>query len=166
MRRERIDHTLQPTALIHEAYLRLVETSVDWQSRAHFIGVAAKAMRRILVDHARAHLANRRGGEYQRVEWNETIGAPVSRAADLIDLDEVLGRLEKLKPRQAKVVELRYIGGLSFEEVASVMDLTPRTIKRDWALARIWLYNELRRREPEGSSNLSEPRKDPKIRTY
>jgi RNA polymerase sigma-70 factor (ECF subfamily) len=143
MRRERPNHTLQPTALINEAYLRLAQAPIDWQSRAHFIGLAANAMRRILVDHARAHMAAARGGDFQQVEWTESHGLPAERSSELIALDEALDRLEKLNPRQAKIVELRYIGGLSFEEVGAVLDLSPRTAKRDWALARLWLFKEI-----------------------
>jgi RNA polymerase sigma-70 factor, ECF subfamily len=143
MRHERPNHTLQPTALINEAYLRLAQAPIDWQNRAHFIGVAANAMRRILVDHARAHMAAARGGEYQQVEWADSFGLPAERSQELIALDDALQELEKLNPRQAKIVELRYIGGLSFEEVASVLDLSTRTAKRDWALARLWLFKQI-----------------------
>jgi RNA polymerase sigma factor (TIGR02999 family) len=140
MRRERLNHTLQPTALINEAYMRLAQAPIDWQSRAHFIGVAANAMRRVLVDHARAHMAAARGGEFQQVEWAESFGMPAERSRELIALDEALHQLEKLNPRQAKIIELRYIGGLSFEEVGAVLRLSARTAKRDWALARLWLF--------------------------
>jgi len=143
MRRERPNHTLQPTALINEAYMRLAQAPIDWQSRAHFIGVAANAMRRILVDHARAHMAAARGGDFRQVEWTETFGLPAERSRELIALDEALDQLEKLNPRHAKIIELRYIGGLSFEEVGAVLDLSPRTAKRDWALARLWLFKEI-----------------------
>jgi RNA polymerase sigma factor (TIGR02999 family) len=105
-------------------------------------------MRRILVDHARAHLAAARGGEFRKVEWNEALGIPAERATELIYLDEALERLEEINPRQARIVELRYIGGLSFEEVAAALELSSRTIKRDWSLARIWLFRELRHAEP------------------
>ena len=149
MRRERPNHTLQPTALINEAYMRLAQASVDWQNRAHFIGVAATAMRRILVDHARAHMAAARGGEFRQVEWTEAFGFPTERSRELIALDEALERLEKLNPRQAKIVELRYIGGLSFEEVGAVLDLSPRTAKRDWTLARLWLFKQIGGGDPE-----------------
>ena len=146
MRRERPNHTLQPTALIHEAYLRLADASIDWQSRAHFIGVAANAMRRILVDYARAHMAAARGGHMQQVEWNEAFGLPAERSHELISLDDALQRLEKLHPRQAKVVELRYIGGLTFDEIGTVLDVDPRTAKRDWAVARLWLFRAVSER--------------------
>jgi RNA polymerase sigma-70 factor, ECF subfamily len=144
MRRERVNHTLQPTALINEAYMRLADASIDWESRAHFIQIAATAMRRILVDHARAHLAEVRGGNLQRVEWDEAIlGIPTGRSPELIALDDALQRLETINARQAKIVELRYIGGLSFEEIGSVLQISPRTAKRAWAVARLWLFNEI-----------------------
>jgi RNA polymerase sigma-70 factor, ECF subfamily len=143
MRRERPSHTLQPTALINEAYMRLAQAPIDWQSRAHFIGVAANAMRRILVDHARAHMAAARGGDLRQVEWEETFGLPVERSQELVALDEALQQLEKLNPRQAKTIELHFIGGLSFEEIGAVLDLSPRTAKRDWALARLWLFKQM-----------------------
>jgi RNA polymerase sigma factor (TIGR02999 family) len=143
MRRERPNHTLQPTALINEAYMRLAQAPIDWQNRAHFIGVAANAMRRILVDHARAHMAAARGGEFQQVEWTESLGLPAERSRELVALDEALHQLEKLNPRQAKIIELRYIGGLSFEEAAAVLEISPRTAKRDWALARLWLFKRI-----------------------
>ena len=151
MRRERPNHTLQPTALINEAYMRLAQASVDWQNRAHFIGVAATAMRRILVDHARAHMAAVRGGEFQQVEWTEALGLPAERSEELIALDEALHQLEKLDARQAKLIELRYIGGLSFEEAADVLEISPRTAKRDWAMARLWLFRVMKRKTGEMS---------------
>ena len=143
MRRERPNHTLQPTALINEAYMGLANATIDWQNRAHFIGVAANAMRRILVDHARAHMAAARGGEFHQVEWTESLGLPAERSRELIALDDALQQLEKLNPRQARIIELHYIGGLSFEEVGAVMDLSTRTAKRDWALARLWLFKQI-----------------------
>jgi RNA polymerase sigma factor (TIGR02999 family) len=148
MRGERGDHTLQPTALINEVYIRMMKCPIDWQNRSHFVAIAARAMRRILVDHARAHLAAARGGEFRKVEWNEALGVPAERATELIYLDEALERLEEINPRQARIVELRYIGGLSFEEVAATLELSSRTVKRDWSLARIWLFKELRHAEP------------------
>jgi RNA polymerase sigma factor (TIGR02999 family) len=143
MRRERQNHTLQPTALINEAYVRLAQASIDWQNRAHFIGVAANAMRRILVDHARARVAAVRGGGVHITEWNDNLAFTPEKSAELLALDEALDRLEKINPRQAKVVELRYIGGLSFEEIAEVLALSPRTAKRDWAVARVWLFKAI-----------------------
>lgn len=153
MRRERANHTLQPTALINEAYLRLADASIDWESRAHFIQIAATAMRRILVDHARAHLAAVRGGNMQQVEWDEALGIPAERSPGLIALDDALQRLETINARQAKVVELRYIGGLSFEEIGSVLEISPRTAKRDWAMARLWLFREISPPSPSTSDS-------------
>jgi RNA polymerase sigma factor (TIGR02999 family) len=143
MRRERPGHTLQPTALINEAYLHLADASIDWQSRAHFIAVAATAMRRILVDHARAHAAAVRGGDLRRVDWEDALGISAERSAELIALDQALDRLAKANPRQARIVELHYIGGLSFDEIGAVLGLSARTIKRDWAVARVWLFKHL-----------------------
>jgi RNA polymerase sigma-70 factor (ECF subfamily) len=143
MRRERPGHTLQPTALINEAYVRLAGNDVDWQSREHFLGVAANVMRRVLVDHARAHQAEMRGGRLQRVELEEQLAISRERSAEVIALDEALDDLEKMNPRQARVVELRYFSGLSFEEIAAVLKIAPRSVKRDWALARIWLFKKM-----------------------
>jgi RNA polymerase sigma-70 factor (ECF subfamily) len=143
MRRERRDHTLQPTALINEAYLRLAGDDVDWQNREHFIGTAAHVMRRVLVDYARAHKAERRGGGLKRVEFDEGVAISVDRSNELLSLDEALDRLMQLNPRQARVVELRYFGGLSVEQIASILAIAPRSVKRDWALARIWLFQQL-----------------------
>jgi len=142
MRRERPDHTLQPTALINEAYLRLAKEDIDWQNREHFIGVAANVMRRVLVDCARAHKAQIRGGGMQRVEFDEALAMAVERPDEVLAVDEALGRLSALNPRQARVVELRYFAGLSVEQIAGVLSIAPRSVKRDWALARIWLFKE------------------------
>ena len=131
------------------SYMRLANAPIDWQNRAHFIGVAANAMRRILVDHARAHMAAARGGEFRQVEWDEAIGLPAERSRELVALDDALQQLEKLNPRQAKIIELRYIGGLSFEEAGVVLDISPRTAKRDWTLARLWLFKEIKREPSE-----------------
>lgn len=144
MRRERQDHTLQPTALINEAYLRLAGEDLDWQNREHFFGVAAHVMRRVLVDYARAHKAQRRGGDLKRVELEEGLAISDERTEEMLALDEALNRLTEVNPRQAKVVELRYFGGLSVEQIAAVLEIATRSVKRDWALARIWLFNELR----------------------
>lgn len=153
MRRERPDHTLQPTALINEAYLRLVREDVDWNSRAHFIGLAAHVMRRVLVDHARAHRAEQRGGSLKRVELDEQIAVAPEKMEDLLELDEALGRLHEVSSRQARVVELRYFGGLSIEQIGAVLGIAPRSVKRDWALARIWLFRELRPNELKTRKN-------------
>jgi RNA polymerase sigma-70 factor (ECF subfamily) len=144
MRRERPDHTLQATALINEAYLRLVGEDIDWNSRSHFIGLAAHVMRRVLVDYARAHNAEQRGGALQRVEMQDELAISPERLDEVEHLDEALKKLEKENPRQARVVELRYFGGLSVEEIGALLQIAPRSVKRDWALARIWLFRELR----------------------
>lgn len=143
MRRERKDHTLQPTALINEAYLHLAQDSVDWQSRAHFIGVAANVMRRLLVDHARARNAEMRMGGKERVELDEGVLMSEERSAELLALHEALTNLEKVNPRQAQVVELRYFGGFSVEEIGELLNVSPRSVKRDWSLARIWLFKSM-----------------------
>jgi RNA polymerase sigma factor (TIGR02999 family) len=143
MRRERPDHTLQPTALINEAYLRLAQDSVDWQSRQHFIGVAANVMRRLLVDHARARNAEARAGGLQRVELEEGLMVSSERSGEVLALHDALTRLEAVDPQQAKVVELRYFGGLSVEEIGALLEISPRTVKRHWALARIWLLKQM-----------------------
>jgi RNA polymerase sigma-70 factor, ECF subfamily len=153
MRRERPDHTLQATALINEAYLRLVHEDVDWNSRAHFIGVAAQVMRRVLVDYARAHTAEQRGGGLKRVEMQEELAISPEQLDEVAQLDEALQRLEKQNPRQARVVELRYFGGLSVEQIGSLLAIAPRSVKRDWSLARIWLFRELR---PEATESQAE----------
>jgi RNA polymerase sigma-70 factor (ECF subfamily) len=144
MRRERPDHTLQATALINEAYLKLVGEDIDWNSRAHFIGLAANVMRRVLVDYARAHNAEQRGGGLQRVEMQDELAISAAQLDEVEHLDEALKKLEKENPRQARVVELRYFGGLSVEQIGAVLQIAPRSVKRDWALARIWLFRQLR----------------------
>ncbi len=144
MRRERPDHTLQATALINEAYLKLVGEDIDWNSRAHFIGLAANVMRRVLVDYARAHNAEQRGGGLQRVEMQDELAISAAQLDEVEHLDEALKKLEKENPRQARVVELRYFGGLSVEQIGALLEIAPRSVKRDWALARIWLFRELR----------------------
>jgi RNA polymerase sigma-70 factor (ECF subfamily) len=144
MRRERPDHTLQATALINEAYMRLVGEDIDWNSRAHFIGLAANVMRRVLVDYARAHNAEQRGGGLQRVEMQDELAISAEQLDEVEHLDEALKKLEKENPRQARVVELRYFGGLSVEQIGALLQIAPRSVKRDWALARIWLFRELR----------------------
>lgn len=144
MRRERPDHTLQATALVHEAYVKLVEQqSVNWQSRAHFFGVAAQLMRRILIDHARGYLRQKRGGEFKKVSLNDAFIFSPEQSSELLAVDESLKRLAELDERQAKVVELRFFGGLSVEETAEVLHVSPDTVKRDWRLAKLWLLHEL-----------------------
>ncbi len=146
MRRERPDHTLQPTALVNEVYMRLVQQrDIDWQSRAHFFGVAAGTMRRILVDHARAHRAQRRGGGAQKLELKESIVFTEAQSDDLIALDEALNRLQTWDPRQSRIVDMLFFGGLTQEEAAEVLGVSVRTVKRDWSVARAWLHGEMGR---------------------
>jgi RNA polymerase sigma-70 factor (ECF subfamily) len=147
MRRERADHTLQATALVHEAFLKLVEQrAVNWQSRAHFFGVAAQLMRRILIDHARGHLRQKRGGEHKKVSLDEAFIFSEQQSAELLAVDESLTRLSKLDQRQGRVVELRFFGGLSVGEAAEVLGISPKTVKRDWSIAKAWLYADLKER--------------------
>jgi RNA polymerase sigma factor (TIGR02999 family) len=143
MRNERPDHTLQPTALINEAYLRLAREDTEWNSREHFIGIAANVMRRVLVDYARAHKAEHRGGGLKRVEMQDDLVISPEKLDEVTALDTALINLESQNPRQGKVVELRYFGGLSVEQIASLLGVSPRSVKRDWSLARIWLFREL-----------------------
>jgi len=147
MGRERAGHTLQTTALINETYLRLVGArDVHWQNRAHFYAVSAGAMRRILVDFARARKNLKRGGGARPVPLDEQVLAGLTRSADLLALDEALERLAALSPRQGRVVELRYFGGMTEQEVAEVLHVSSRTVRSDWQLARAWLHRELGRR--------------------
>jgi RNA polymerase sigma factor (TIGR02999 family) len=144
LRRERPDHTLQPTALVHEAYLRLVDqTRVNWQNRAHFFGVAAQIMRRLLVDHARRPNAEKRGQNFQKISLDENVDRAVERSTRMIALDDALKALAELDEQKARVVELRYFGGLSIEETARVMGVTPTTIKRHWRFAKAWLHGAM-----------------------
>ncbi len=143
---ERANHTLQPTALVHEAYMKLVDqTRVDWQGRSHFFAVAAQAMRRILVDHARSRQRDKRGGGRARVVLDEAVALSPQKDEDVLALDECLERLAALDARQAKVVELRFFGGLSVEEVAEALGVSKRTVEGDWTFARAWLSRELRK---------------------
>lgn len=146
MRREAVDHTLQPTALVHEAYLRLIDQRrVQWKNRAQFFGVAAQLMRRILVDHARGRDAAKRGGGVATITL-EDADAAAEQANDVVDvlaLHDAIEKLAALDPDQARVVELRYFGGMSIEETAEVLEISPATVKREWAVARAWLKREL-----------------------
>jgi len=147
LRRERPDHTLQATALVNEAYIRLIDQrDVQWQNRAHFFGIAAQIMRRILVDHARMQKAGRRGSGVNPVVLDEALEVASDQHLDFVALADALNALAELDPRQAKIVELRYFGGLSIEETAEVVQLSPATVKREWAGARTWLRRELERR--------------------
>ena len=152
MRRERPDHTLQATALINEAYLRLAHDETDWNSREHFIGVAANVMRKVLVDYARAHKSEQRGGRLQKIELQEGLAISPEKLDEVECLDDALKLLEKHDARQARIVELRYFGGLSVEQVATVVGMSPRSVKRDWSLARIWLFRQL-----QGTDRTSSP---------
>jgi RNA polymerase sigma factor (TIGR02999 family) len=144
MARERTDHTLQTTALVNEAYVRLVDArQVTWHDRAHFFAVCARAMRRILVDHARSRGYVKRGGGKLRVQFDEAFGMAWSADSNLLELDEALDRLSILDPRKARVIEMRFFGGLSVEETAEALGISPETVMRDWKLARAWLYREL-----------------------
>ena len=153
--KERSDHTLQSTALVHEAFLRLVDQRLaDWQNRAQFFGLAAQAMRRILVDHARSRLSAKRGSAAPRVaiEMVEPAAVPSEvNPVDAIGLDRALTKLEGIDPGQAHLVELRFFGGLTVEETAHVLTLSPATVKREWTLARAWLYRELAGQSLEGT---------------
>ena len=149
LRRERPDHTLQPTALVNEAYLRLVEEkNVNWHSKSHFFGVSAKLMRRILVDHARGHLAEKRGSGMPKVGLTEAIAMSKEQPADLLALDESLTRLAELDPQQGRIVELRVFAGLTVEETAQLLKISPATVKRDWAVAKAWLLRDVHNAEP------------------
>jgi RNA polymerase sigma factor (TIGR02999 family) len=144
LRKERPDHTLNATALVHEAYLKLVDQKkVNWQNRAHFFGIASLAMRRILINYAQMHIAEKRGGNNILVTFDDSATPRETRAEELIVLDEALKRLEQLNERQAKVVEYRFFGGLTQEEIAAVLDISVPTVRRDWRLARAWLSREL-----------------------
>jgi RNA polymerase sigma-70 factor, ECF subfamily len=157
MRRERPDHTLQATALVHEAFLRLTEQrDVSWQGKAHFFGVAAQLMRRILIDHARSRLRVKRGAGGQKISLDEGLLLTEARSAELLAVNDSLDRLAKLDPRQARIVELRFFGGLSVEETAEVVGVSPKTVKRDWNVARAWLYEDLRSADGNDSRQLAE----------
>lgn len=144
LRRERPGHTLQPTALVHEAYMRLVDqTQVNWQNRAHFFGVAAQLMRRILVDHARRHQAEKRGGFRQKLTLDEAVDYSQTRDVDLVKLDDALTALAKFDARQSRIVELRFFGGLTIEETAEALGISPATVKVDWSMAKAWLCREI-----------------------
>ena len=149
MRQERADHTLQPTALVNEAYLHLAaQWGTNWRDRAHFFGVAARLMRQILVEHARAHRAEKRGGLLHKVSLDEALEFSLERSREMIALDDAIKALEQFGPRQSRVVELRFFGGLSVEETGEVLGTSARTVRRDWKLARAWLLGELKRPRP------------------
>jgi len=145
LRRERGDHTLQTTALVHEAYLRLADQrEVHWKNKEQFMGVAAQLMRRVLVDYSRGHDAQKRGKGFEKVFLEEAVGFSKGKASDVIALDEALTRLAEFDPQQARLVELRFFGGLSIDEAAGVLGVSRTTVKRNWNLAKAWLARELR----------------------
>jgi len=145
MRRERTGHTLQTTALVHEAYLKLLgQHSVDWQNRAHFFGIAAQVMRRVLIDHARGHARDKRGGGQVPIPLDEALVFSPERSEEFLELNSALERLAGMDARQAQIVEMRYFGGLTVEETAEVLGISPKTVKRDWAVAKAWLHGELK----------------------
>jgi RNA polymerase sigma factor (TIGR02999 family) len=143
MRRERPGQTLQATALVHEVYLRLAQAGTPWHDQRHFVGIAARSMRQILVERARARGAQKRWGGLNRVSITDSLALAADPETMLPALDEAMGRLEKVDPEQAKIVELRYFAGMSVEEAADVMGMSPATLKRRWSLARAWLFREL-----------------------
>lgn len=148
LRHERNDHTLQPTALVNEVYLRLAEQkNVQWQDKSHFFGVTANLMRRILVDHARSHLADKRGSGLPKVSLNEAVAMSRERPAELLALDESLTRLAAADAQQSRIVELRVFAGLTIEQTAEVLGISPATVKRDWNLAKAWLLREIDKAE-------------------
>jgi RNA polymerase sigma-70 factor (ECF subfamily) len=143
-RRQRRDHTLQPTALVHEVYVKLVnQANAKWKDRKHFFTLAAKLMRQVLVDYARGHLAEKRGRNWRRVTLDQAETPTATSSIDLVNLDEALARLTDLNERHARIVELRYLAGLSIDEVAEVLDVSRRTVQLDWRAARAWLRREL-----------------------
>jgi len=152
MHQERPGHLLQTTALVNEAYLRLVDSSrVQWESRAHFFAVAAQLMRRVLVDAARERESRKRGGEWAQVSLAEAMVVPQRRGADLIALDDALEALAAVDKRKSEIVELRFFGGLTVEETAAVLEVSPDTVMRDWHLAKVWLFRELNKDGADGA---------------
>lgn len=151
MRQERHDHTLQPTALVNETYLKLVEQrAANFKNRAHFMAVAAKLMRRILIDHARAHLSTKRGGEQVAVPIEPSVAIRTDTPGGMLAVDDALRRLESLDPRQEQIVEMRFFGGLTVEETAEVLGVSVRTVEREWTMARAWLYVQLKGQTAHG----------------
>lgn len=143
--RERENHTLQPTALVHEAYLRLIgQTKVEWQNRAHFFGIAARLMREILIEYARGRNSQKRGGEFKtQIALDEAVSFSKQNQLDVVAVDDALSKLEKLDERQAKIVEMKFFGGMTVEEIGEVLDISPATVKREWSSAKLLLYKML-----------------------
>jgi len=145
LRKERLDHTLQPTALVHEAYMKLIDLSdVGWQDRAHFFAVASNVMRHILVDYARARLSEKRGGDLNRIALEDAISLSQEPDVDVLLLDEALKRLAEFDEQQSRLVELRFFGGLTIEETAHVLGISPATVKREWTVAKAWLFRQMK----------------------
>jgi RNA polymerase sigma-70 factor, ECF subfamily len=144
LKRERFDHTLQPTALVHEAFVRLAGgNQPPWQDRAHFFAVAARLMRQVLVEHARRHQALKRGKDFERLPLEEEFVFSEEKSAEMLALDEALERLARQDERQSRIVEMKFFGGLSVEEIAGLLEVSPRTVKREWTMARAWLHKEV-----------------------
>lgn len=145
LRRQRSDHTLQPTALVNEAYLKLIDISdVNWQDRAHFFAVASQTMRHILVDHARSLAREKRGGNFQKLSLDEAISSSQEKEVDLLILNDALENLAEIDEQQSKIVELRFFGGLTVEETAVVLHISPATVKREWRIAKAWLFGRIK----------------------
>lgn len=150
LQQERSDHTLQPTALVHEAYIKLAgQKNVQWESRTHFVRFAAQVMRRVLVDYSRGHNAAKRGGQSRKIYVAEAVPGVIDRAADVIAIDEALTRLAEFDPEQARIVELRFFGGLSIEETADALGISTPTVKRNWNVAKAWLTREMSRKQAD-----------------
>jgi len=149
LRRERRDHTLQTTAVVHEAYLKLVnQRDANFENRLHFFAVAAQIMRRILVDYARRHHASKRGGDLYKLSLDEALVTSEEKGADLLALDEALERLAAIDPRQSRVVELRIFAGLTLEETAQALNISPSTVRREWSMAKAWLHRQIKNNDP------------------
>lgn len=156
LRQERPGHTLQATALVHEAYIKLAgQRDAKWQNRAHFFGVASQLMRRILVDYARAQQRGKRGGKQQRVSLDESLLVSADRTDELLEVNEALAKLEAMDARQARIVELRYFGGLTTEETAEVLHISSKTVLREWSMAKAWLYGSLKEHYANVSRELA-----------
>jgi RNA polymerase sigma-70 factor, ECF subfamily len=155
LRQERPGHTLQATALVHEAYIKLAgQQDAKWQNRAQFFAVASQLMRRILVDYARAQLRNKRGGKQQKISLDDSLLVSPDRTDELLVINESLARLEAMDPRQARIVELRYFGGLTMDETAEVLHISPKTVMREWNVAKAWLYGYLKEHHADDAREL------------
>jgi RNA polymerase sigma factor (TIGR02999 family) len=151
---ERADHTLQPTALVHEAYLLLVKQKVGWQNKAHFFAVAAQVMRRVLIDHARTNLRKKRGGDQIKLSLDDVYLFSEDKPDEILALDESLKSLAERDPRQSSIVEMRFFGGLELKEIAAILGISEKTVKRDWQMAKMWLYADLRERDGSSAGEM------------